>query len=224
LDIHLIEAYGMTETCGSITNTPDIGSPSDSVGRAIPGAEIRIDEKTGEIMMLTPYMMAGYYNKPDKTAEVLADGWLHSGDCGEIDKQGFLRVTGRVKDAFKTSKGSFVTPNPLEETISANEFVEQVCVVGLGIAQPIALINLGEAAKGRSKSQIADSLVNTVNNLNATRAKFEHVSTLVIHDEQWTDQNGFLTPTLKVKRTELDKTFGSQYLGWHETSDNVIWA
>jgi long-chain acyl-CoA synthetase len=175
-------------------------------------------------MMRTPYMMAGYYNKPDKTAEVLTDGWLHSGDCGEIDEQGFLRVTGRVKDAFKTSKGSFVTPNPLEEAISENEFVEQVCVVGLGIAQPIALINLGEAAKGHSKSEIADSLVNTVNKLNATRAKFEHVSTLVIHNEQWTDQNGFLTPTLKVKRTELDKAFGRQYLEWHDASDNVIWV
>ena len=224
LDIHLVEAYGMTETCGSITNTPDANSPSDSVGKAIPGAEIRIDEKTDEIMMRTPYMMAGYYNKPDKTAEVLTDGWLHSGDCGEIDEQGFLRVTGRVKDAFKTSKGSFVTPNPLEEVISENEFVEQVCVVGLGIAQPIALINLGEAAKGHSKTEIADSLVNTVNKLNATRAKFEHVSTLVIHNETWSDQNGFLTPTLKVKRTELDKAFGRQYLDWHEAPDNVIWA
>jgi len=224
LDIHLVEAYGMTETCGSITNTPDAGSPSDSVGRAIPGAEIRIDEKTDEIMMRTPYMMAGYYNKPDKTAEVLTDGWLHSGDCGEIDDQGYLRVTGRVKDAFKTSKGSFVTPNPLEEAISENEFVEQVCVVGLGIAQPIALINLGEAAKGHSESEIADSLINTVNSLNATRAKFEHVSTLVIHNEQWTDQNGFLTPTLKVKRAELDKAFGGQYLDWHETPDQVVWA
>lgn len=224
LDIHLIEAYGMTETCGSITNTPDIGSPSDSVGRAIPGAEIRIDEKTDEIMMRTPYIMAGYYKKPEKTAEVLKNGWLHSGDCGEIDEHGYLRVTGRVKDAFKTSKGSFVTPNPLEEAISENEFVEQVCVVGLGIAQPISLVNLGEAAKGHSKSEIADSLLNTVNKLNATRAKFEHVSTLVIHNEQWTDQNGFLTPTLKVKRTELDKAFGGQYLHWHEAPDKVIWA
>ncbi|GAA6139234.1 AMP-binding protein [Arenicella sp. 4NH20-0111] len=224
LDIHLVEAYGMTETCGSIANTPDLDSPSDSVGRAIPGAELRIDQETEEIMMSSPYMMAGYYKNPEKTAEVLKDGWLHSGDCGEIDEQGFLRVTGRVKDAFKTSKGSFVTPNPLEEAISENEFVEQVCVVGLGIPQPIALVNLGEAAQGRSEAEIADSLVDTVKSLNATRAKFENVSTLVVQNEQWTDQNGFLTPTLKVKRTELDKAFGQQYLDWHEAADNVIWS
>jgi long-chain acyl-CoA synthetase len=224
LDIQLIEAYGMTETCGSITNTPDPDSPSDSVGRAVPGAEIRIDEETEEIMMRTPYMMAGYYKKPDKTAEVLKDGWLHSGDCGEIDERGFLKVTGRLKDAFKTSKGSFVTPNPLEEAISKNEFVEQVCVVGLGITQPIALVNLGETAKDRSEAEISDSLVNTVKSLNATRAKFEHVSTVVIQNEPWTDQNGFLTPTMKVKRAELDKSFGRRYLDWHESSDNVIWS
>ncbi|MFT6044558.1 MAG: long-chain acyl-CoA synthetase [Arenicella sp.] len=224
LDIQLIEAYGMTETCGSITNTPDPDSPSDSVGRAVPGAEIRIDKETEEIMMRTPYMMAGYYKKPDKTAKVLKDGWLHSGDCGEIDERGFLKVTGRLKDAFKTSKGSFVTPNPLEEVISKNEFVEQVCVVGLGITQPIALINLGESANGRSEADISDSLVNTVKSLNATRSKFEHVSTVVVQSEPWTDQNGFLTPTMKVKRAELDKAFGRQYLDWHESSDNIIWS
>ncbi len=224
LDIQLVEAYGMTETCGSITNSPDLDSPSDSVGKAIPGAEVRIDDESGEIMMSTPYMMAGYYKNPEKTAEVLSDGWLHSGDVGEIDDKGFLRVTGRVKDAFKTSKGSFVTPNPLEEAIAANEFVEQVCVVGLGIPQPIALVNLGEAAQGHSETEIAESLVTTVKALNQTRAKFENISTLVVQKDAWTDQNGYLTPTLKVKRAELDKSFGQQYLEWHEANDNVIWS
>ncbi|MCH2190151.1 MAG: AMP-binding protein [Gammaproteobacteria bacterium] len=224
LDIQLIEAYGMTETLGSIVNAAEPGAPSDSVGRALPGAKVKIDEESGEIMMHTPYMMAGYYNSPEKTAEVLNDdGWLHSGDIGEIDDNGYLRVTGRVKDAFKTSKGSFVTPNPLEEAIAQNEFVEQVCVVGLGIPQPIALLNLGEAAEGRDASDVADSLVQTVKDLNASRANYEAVSTVVIQKEAWTDQNGFLTPTLKVKRTELDKAYGQQYLDWHESPDAVIW-
>ena len=224
LDVNLVEAYGMTETCGSIANSPELDSPSDSVGKALPGAELRIDQESGEIMMSTPYMMTGYYKNPEKTAEVLQDGWLHSGDVGEIDDQGYLRVTGRVKDAFKTSKGSFVTPNPLEEAISENEFVEQVCVVGLGIPQPIALLNLGDSAKGRDDAEIAESLISTVTELNATRAKYENVSTVVIQRDTWTDQNGFLTPTLKVKRAELDKAFGQQYLDWHEAKDNVIWS
>ncbi len=224
LDIHLVEAYGMTETCGSITNSPDSDSPSDSVGKAVPEAQLRIDKETGEIMMRTPYMMKGYYKNPEKTAEVLKDGWLHSGDVGELDDNGYLRVTGRVKDAFKTSKGSFVTPNPLEEAISENEFVEQVCVVGLGIPQPIALLNLGEAAAGHDDEKVAESLIETVTALNATRAKYENVSTVVIQRDAWTDQNGFLTPTLKVKRAELDKAFGQQYLNWHEAKNNVIWS
>ncbi|NET37883.1 MAG: AMP-binding protein, partial [Cyanothece sp. SIO1E1] len=133
LDIHLVEAYGMTEVCGSMTNGTDLKTPNDSVGQAVPFGEVRIKEESGEILMKSPYMMTGYYKNPEKTAEVLVDGWMHSGDRGTLDDNGFVRVIGRVKDAFKTSKGSYVTPNPLEEVIMKNEFVEQVCVAGLGI-------------------------------------------------------------------------------------------
>jgi len=224
LGIHLIEAYGMTETCGSITNAPDPKAPQDSVGQAVPGAKLRVDKETGEILMSTPYMMAGYYNNQQKTAEVLEDGWLQSGDKGVIDDQGYVRITGRVKDAFKTAKGSYVTPNPMEEFIAGNKYVEQVCVAGLGIPQPIAIINLGEAATGQTQEIIAASLLKTIGELNPTRAKFEHISTVVVQREAWSDQNGFLTPTLKVKRSKLDETFGEKYLDWHESSDPVIWA
>ena len=114
LGLHLIEAYGMTEVCGSITNSPELHAPADSVGRAIPAGEVKIHAETSEILMKTPYMMKGYYKDPEKTAEVLIDGWMHSGDRGTIDENGFVRVIGRVKDAFKTSKGSYVTPNPMD--------------------------------------------------------------------------------------------------------------
>lgn len=144
LGIHLVEAYGMTEVCGSMTNTPMRDAPLDSVGKAIPGGAVRIDPDSKEVLMSSPYMMTGYYKAPEKTAEVLQDGWLQSGDRGTLDEHGYLRIIGRVKDAFKTSKGSYITPNPLEEVLAKNEFVEQVCVVGLGIPQPIALYNLSE--------------------------------------------------------------------------------
>jgi len=224
LDIHLIEAYGMTEVCGSMTNSPMRDAPMDCVGKAIPGGEVRIDGNTDEVLMKSPYMMTSYYKNPEKTAEVLKDGWLHSGDRGKMDNHGFLRIIGRVKDAFKTSKGSYVTPNPMEEVLAKNDYVEQVCVVGLGIPQPIALYNLSEIGQKADKSTVEESITSTIAALNETRAKYEHISTAVIQSEAWTMDNEFLTPTLKVKRFNLDNVFGEQYLGWHESDEKVIWC
>lgn len=224
LGIHLVEAYGMTEVCGSMTNTPMRDAPLDSVGKAIPGGAVRIDPDSKEVLMSSPYMMTGYYKAPEKTAEVLQDGWLQSGDRGTLDEHGYLRIIGRVKDAFKTSKGSYITPNPLEEVLAKNEFVEQVCVVGLGIPQPIALYNLSEIGQKTDKAVVEQSIIESIAALNETRAKYEHISTAIIQSEAWTMDNEFLTPTLKVKRFNLDKAFGEQYLGWHENNDKVIWC
>jgi len=224
LDLHLVEAYGMTEVCGSMTNSPMRDAPLESVGKAIPGGEVRIDPDTGEVLMKSPYMMTGYYKAPEKTAEVLKDGWLQSGDRGTIDEHGFLRIIGRVKDAFKTSKGSYITPNPLEEVLAKNDYVDQVCVVGLGIPQPIALYNLSPMGQAANKNDVEASLTSAIAELNATRAKFEHISTAIIQSDAWTMENELLTPTLKVKRFNLDKDFGEQYLGWHEDDNNVIWC
>jgi len=224
LDIHLVEAYGMTEVCGSMTNGPDPNTPQDSVGKAIPSGEVKIHPETGEILMTTPYMMMGYYNNPEKTAEVLIDGWMHSGDKGTIDKQGYVRVIGRVKDAFKTSKGSYVTPNPLEEVLMKNDFIEQVCVAGLGIPQPIALVNLSEIGLDENKQEVEQSILNTVEHLNQSRANYERISTVVIQKEPWSVENDLLTPTLKVRRAEMDNRFNQDYHRWHEEKANFIWA
>ncbi|MEP3891611.1 MAG: AMP-binding protein [Hellea sp.] len=224
LGIHLIEAYGMTEVCGSMTNTPMLDAPLDSVGKAIPGGAVKIDPDSGEILMKSPFMMLGYYKNPEKTAEVIQDGWLRSGDRGTIDARGFVRVIGRVKDAFKTSKGSYITPNPLEEILAENDYVEQVCVVGLGIPQPIALFNLSAAGLKGERSDVEISITETMGALNATRAKFERISTAIIQSEAWSPENDCLTPTMKVKRFTLDDRFSPQYLNWHEAPFNVIWA
>ena len=224
LDIHLVEAYGMTEVCGSMTNSPDPNSPQDSVGQAIPFGEVKIDPDTDEILMKTPYMMTGYYKNPEKTKEVLIDGWMHSGDRGTIDANGYVRVIGRVKDAFKTSKGSYVTPNPMEEVIMKNGFVEQVCVAGLGIPQPIALLNLSEIGQKASKEEVAKSIQESVIAANQDRAKYEHISTAIIDTQLWSVDNDILTPTLKVKRGKIDDMYGQQYLSWHEAPDKVIWS
>ncbi len=223
LGIHLVEAYGMTEVCGSMCNGPDPNSPPDSVGRAIPKGEVKIHPDTGEILMKTPYMMTGYYKDPEKTAEVLIDGWMHSGDRGTIDEQGFVRVIGRVKDAFKTSKGSYITPNPMEEVISKNDFVEQCCVAGLGIPQPICLVNLSEQGEKADQATIAASIRSDIEGLNKSLSNYERISTVIVTQETWSESNEMLTPTLKVRRGKLDDVYGQQYLDWHSSSDDVIW-
>ena len=174
--------------------------------------------------MKTPYMMTGYYKNPEKTKEVLVDGWMHSGDRGTIDANGYVRVIGRVKDAFKTSKGSYVTPNPMEEVIMKNDFVEQVCVAGLGIPQPIAILNLSEIGLKADKEELTKSIQESVLAANKDRAKYEHISTAIIDTESWSVDNDILTPTLKVKRGKIDDIYGQHYLNWHEAPDKVIWS
>lgn len=224
LGIHLVEAYGMTEVCGCICNTPEPTAPQDSVGRALPRAEVKIHPDTQEILMKSPYLMRGYYNNPEKTKEVLKDGWIYSGDRGTMDEEGYVRVTGRVTDAFKTAKGSYVTPNKMEEVISKNQYVDQVCVVGLGIPQPIALINLCEEAKGLPQDQVAGSILSSIHEVNESCAKFERISTAIIISEEWSEENGLLTPTLKIKRSQIDKSYMDNYLDWEQSEENVVWC
>jgi len=224
LGLHLVEAYGMTEVCGSMTNGVDRNAPPDSVGKAIPFGEVKIEPETGEILMKTPYMMTGYYKDPEKTAEVLKDGWMHSGDKGTIDENGYVRVIGRVKDAFKTSKGSFITPNPMEEVIAKNDYVEQCCVVGLGIPQPLAMINLSEIGQSADKNTVEESFRNDIKALNSTLESYKKISTVVIDQNAWSIENELITPTLKVKRSKLDERYGDDYHQWHEDKKDVMWV
>ncbi len=223
LGLHLIEAYGMTEVCGSMTNGVDLNTPADSVGRAIPHGEVKIDSDTQEILMKSPYMMTGYYKDLEKTKEVLIDGWMHSGDRGSIDSDGFVRVIGRVKDAFKTSKGSYITPNPMEEVLSKNEYIEQCCVAGLGIPQPICMLNLSEKAKSVTIEEVNESLEKSLGELNNNLANYQRVSTIIVDRDEWSEMNNLLTPTLKVKRGELDNKYSQHYLNWHSNDRKVIW-
>ena len=221
--LHLIEAYGMTEVCGSFTNSVELDCPLDTVGKVVPGCEVKIDPDSGEVLMRSPYMMEGYYKAPELTAKVLKDGWLHSGDQGTLDDEGYLRIIGRVSDAFKTSKGKFVTPNPMEETLGDTELIEQVCVAGLGIPQPIALVNLSEVAGSRDKDAIEEVLMGKLQEVNSRVANFEKVSTLVIDQETWTPENELITPTLKIRRQALNKKHGEHFLNWHNSKDTIIW-
>ena len=163
--------------------------------------------------------MLGYYKDEKQTNEIIKDGWLHTGDEGSIDEEGFLKITGRVKDIFKTTKGKYIAPTPIEMKLSENNYIEQVCVVGNGIPQPIALAVLSEDA--RNSNDLKESISQTLHNVNKTLDKHEVLNNIVLLKENWTVENKFLTPTMKIKRNSIEKKYQENYTTWYE-KDKVI--
>ena len=150
-------------------------------------------------------------------------GWYYSGDKGFIDEHKNLNIIGRVKDAFKTEKGIYITPNPIENSLSKNELIEQVCVAGLTSPQPIALINLSEIAEGSNNKQIAENLTEQLKNTNQKLSNHSKVECIVITNELWTEENHILTPTLKVKRNKIDEKYMNKYKDWYNQKKPIIW-
>ena len=222
LGISLREVYGMTENSGGCTLMPEDNVKSGTVGKALPGVDLKIDRGTDEVLMRAPWMMTGYYNEPAKTAETMKDGWIYTGDSGEIDSEGFLHLTGRVSDTFKTSKGKFIVPAPIEHYFAKNHNIEQVCVVGLAAPQPLALVSLSEIGKQIDAQDLKESLAYTLNKLNGTLPSYQKVSRIVVIKEEWTTDNGILTPTLKIKRNVVDKRYAHLYDDWSERKDEVL--
>jgi long-chain acyl-CoA synthetase len=150
------------------------------------------------------------------------EGFFKTGDIGEYDHDGFLTITGRVKDQFKTDKGKYISPGPLELQMSKNTDIEQICIVGTGIPQPIALITLSELGKAKSKESLSSGLIETVNQVNPDFEKHEKIQKVVIMKEDWNIANGLTTPTLKVKRSRIEKIHHEFYKSWFENDEQVI--
>ncbi|OUS41017.1 AMP-dependent synthetase [Oleispira antarctica] len=223
------EGYGMTENLayGPALNLPGavkIGTVGSIT--AMPNTEIKITTE-GEIITRSPSLMTGYYLEPEKTAETIRDGWLHTGDKGEIDSEGYLTITGRIKDVFKTSKGKFVQPNKIECLLQYNELIEQVCIAGSGAPQPICIIELSEAAKLQlkdSKQTIEDNIRATIKQVNQQLEHHEVIERCFIIADIWTTENGLLTPTMKIKRNIVEKHY-TALCDQHSTDKNdIIWA
>ncbi|MFT5919597.1 MAG: long-chain acyl-CoA synthetase, partial [Granulosicoccus sp.] len=221
LDINIQEAYAMTEnTCYSHVTRND-AIKYGFVGQPLPNCDVKLGEGD-EIMIKHEAIMDGYYKEPQMTAETITDGWLHTGDEGFIDPTGFLKITGRVKDLFKTSKGKYVAPSPIEMLISSNADIDQVCVVGDGIPQPIALIVKSEIGEKKSLEELLASLQATIKEVNPELDHHEQVKKIVIVKEAWTVENSLLTPTLKIKRNPIEKIYKMRYEEWYENGDAVV--
>jgi len=222
LDVHIGDGYGMTENCAICTVLDPKDGREGTVGKAQPGTQIKIAEGTGEILVQSEHVMPGYYKAPELTAQVIQDGWLHTGDQGRIDEEGYLYITGRVKDTFKTEKGQFIVPSPIEFKFGNNLDIEQIAIVGRGMPQPMALVVLSDSGKAKSENDLKSSMAKTLSEVNSQLENYKKVSRVVVCKEPWTVDNGLLTPTLKIKRNQVDQTFGEQYRGWAEGSDQII--
>ncbi|MDM8349886.1 AMP-binding protein [Pseudomonas sp. sp1636] len=227
LGLEVLEVYGMTENCGySHVCRPGRFKPG-WIGQNNPGVEVRI-AADGEVQVRSGATMQGYYQDPQKTAETIsADGFLRTGDKGEQDGEGNLRLTGRIKEIFKTSKGKYVAPAPIENLLAVHSRIEQVCVVGDGMAQPLALCVLSEVGRREASNGIRGDLESSLKSLleqvNQALDKHERVQRLVLVKDVWAVDNGFLTPTLKIKRTVVEGTYGPYFADWVERGETVLW-
>ena len=221
--IPIVQGYGLTETSPVITTSRIDDNRVGTVGTAIPNVDIRIAED-GEIEVRGPNVMRGYYNKPNETAAVFTeDGWFKTGDIGTLDEDGFLRITDRKKELFKTSGGKYISPQPIEQAIKGSRFVNQVVLIGAERKFPAALIVpsweqlesycklKGIEVKSRSElcrhPRIIDLIQRQIDGLTPNLAKYERIKKVALLENEFTIEGGELTPTLKVKRRVIDEKY-----------------
>jgi long-chain acyl-CoA synthetase len=229
LGLKLYEGYGMTED-NSYSHFSDerLGEPG-YVGVPLPGVEVKLSE-AGEVLIRSPGQFSGYYKQPELTAESFTeDGFFRTGDLGERRADGLLRISGRVKELFKTAKGKYVAPAPIENLINAHPLVEMALVSGVGQPAAYALIVLAEDLRPRVndaavRARVQAELEQLIERVNNTVADCEQLHMAVIAREAWSVENGFLTPTMKVRRARIEAAMAPHVEGWYGTGNRVHWA
>ncbi|MBV9270447.1 MAG: long-chain fatty acid--CoA ligase [Candidatus Eremiobacteraeota bacterium] len=221
IGIEILQGYGVTECSPVITCNRQEDNRYGTVGRPIPGVEVKIADD-GEVLARGPNVMKGYYHDDGATASALVDGWYHTGDIGALDRDGYLIITDRKKELFKTSGGKFISPARIETAIKRSVYINQVMVVGDGRPHPAALVspnwpllaaelNLprdGDSVKLADRKDVWDFLTAEVRRNTADLARFEQVRRVVVLPHELSVENGELSPTLKVKRRVVETHFG----------------
>lgn len=222
IGVTIYQAIGMTEDCIYSHFNRRTANRFGTVGKALTGVKVKIAED-GEFRLKCAGVMKGYYKEPELTAATFdEEGYLKTGDKAEYDKDGFLSIVGRVKDQFKTDKGKYVSPAPIEMLLLANQDIEQACVVGMGIPQPIALVVLSTSGKAKGKDELIASLSASLREVNPALESYEKLEKVVVMKGDWTVENGLITPTLKVKRNEVEKIHLPKYPTWYHTQPGVV--
>ena len=202
----LMEGFGQTEAMGLLANTTEdrrIGS----IGRPIGEVEIKLSEED-ELLVKANGLSTGYYKMPEKTAETFRDGWVHTGDKARIDEEGFVYLTGRVKDYFKTIQGKFVAPTPIENAFSENPHTEQICLLGRGYSKTVMVCVLSGLAQQAGRDTVESELLALTEQVNEGVDKHARIGAVIVTDQPWTIDNTMLTPTLKIRRERIDEHFG----------------
>lgn len=227
IDLEILEVYGMTENMAWSHATRAGDQRIGWVGSSHEGVECRI-AGNGEILVRSLANMVGYYKDPEKTREDLTDdGWLHTGDKGEIDEHGRLKIVGRVKEIFKTEKGKYVAPAPIEGRFAAFPGIDQACVMGSNLPQPLVLVclpaeALAQLADDQAREEYSGKLAGLLAQVNSELDAHERLAALVVVKESWSVENNLLTPTLKLKRNELEALYGSRVANW-ASQGGVVW-
>ncbi len=225
----VMEGYGLTETSPvvSVGMYRDNHFKVGTVGKPIDRVEVKIAED-GEILIKGPNVMKGYYKDPEKTASVMTGEYFHTGDKGEVDPDGFLKITGRKKEMFKTSGGKYVIPTLLENDLKQSRFIEQAMVVGEGEKMPAAIIqpnfefirdwidrkhnDIGKSDKEIATSQIViDRIQKEIDNCNKSFGKWEQIKRFELTQDVWSVDGGQLTPTMKMKRDIIKNIYKDLY-------------
>ena len=228
LGLELQEGYGMTENF-NYSHMSRVGNTRVGyVGETYDDCDCRI-AADGEIQVKTPGKMMGYFKNLEATSETItADGYVRTGDKGEIDEKGRLKITGRTKEIFKTSKGKYIAPAPIENELISNHLVELAVVSGRGQPQPYAMLQLSDAPKAKAddaaaRESMGAELEAHLAKVNAGLDTHEKISFVAIIKDAWLPENGFLTPTNKVKRTVIEDNYDSSVGGWYDSKSKVIW-
>ncbi|MUK63407.1 AMP-binding protein [Aliivibrio fischeri] len=222
IGLNITEAWGMTETFAySTLNHPYRSDKVGSVGAAGPGVELKIANDE-EILVRGDSLFAGYYKNDEATAETFnKDGWLHTGDIGSIDSEGFLTIQGRKKDTFKTAKGKFVAPVPIEKRIFDLSNLEMMCLIGSGLPGPI-LLAVPHAYPNFDQARYEKTALKNLETINDGLESHEKLKGILMIKEPWSIENGILTPTLKIKRHVLEKKYHDFASSWPQDK-KIIW-
>lgn len=223
IGIEIYQGYGMTEASVYPTACLPWQNRVGSVGKPLPDSGFKLSGE-GEILFRHGGLMAGYFKEPELTrAAFTDDGYLRTGDKGRVDEDGFLYITGRVKDIFKTAKGKYVAPAPIECAFARNTDIDQLLLIGSGLTQPLMFVTLTEDARRKEHADVEQRLLADMEAINATLEPHERIAKCVILQDAWSIDNGLMTPTMKVRRAEVEKRYRDLIERESRVRDAISW-